>query len=78
MTETSFQTYKTFVYAQIIPYFKKFKLKEITFQDIENFRKHLQENKKSERRIKNILCLLNQIIKHFQNAGYIDKTCVLK
>ena len=78
MTETSFQTYKTFVYAQIIPYFKKFKLKEITSLDIENFRKYLQENKKSERRIKNILCLLNQIIKHFQNEGYIDKTCVFE
>lgn len=78
MTETSFQTYKTFVYAQIIPYFKKFKLKEITIPDIEKFRKHLQENKKSERQIKNILCLLNQIIKHFQNEGYIDKTCVFE
>ena len=78
LTETSFQTYKTFVYAQIIPYFKKFKLKEITILDIENFRKYLQENKKSERRIKNILCLLNQIIKHFQNEGYIDKTCVFE
>ena len=41
MTETSFQTYKTFVYAQIIPYFKKFKLKEITIPDIEHFRKYL-------------------------------------
>ena len=78
MTKTSFQTYKTFVYAQIIPYFKKFKLKEITISDIENFRKYLQENKKSERRIKNILCLLNQIIKHFQNEGYIDKTCIFE
>ncbi|MBQ3819164.1 phage integrase SAM-like domain-containing protein, partial [bacterium] len=78
LTEASFQTYKTFVYAQIIPYFKKFKLKEITIPDIENFRKYLQENKKSERRIKNILCLLNQIIKYFQNEGYIDKTCVFE
>jgi len=78
MTETSFQTYKTFVYAQIIPYFKKFKLKEITIPDIENFRKYLQKNKKSECRIKNILCLLNQIIKYFQNEGYIDKTCVFE
>ena len=78
MTETSFQTYKTFVYAQIIPYFKKFKLKEITIPDIENFRKYLQNNKVSERRIKNILALLNQIIKYFQNEGYIDKTCVFE
>ena len=78
MTETSFQTYKTFVYAQIIPYFKKFKLKEITSLDIENFRKYLQENKKSERRIKNTLCLLNQVIKYFQNEGFIDKTCIFE
>jgi len=78
MTETSFQTYKTFVYAQIIPYFKKFRLKEITIPDIEKFRKYLQENKKSERRIKNILCLLNQVIKYFQNEGYIDKTCIFE
>ena len=78
MTETSFQTYKTFVYAQIIPYFKKFKLKEITIPDIEKFRKYLQENKKSERRIKNTLCLLNQVIKYFQNEGFIDKTCIFE
>ena len=78
LTEASFQTYKTFIYAQIIPYYKKFKLKEITIPDIENFRKYLQENNKSERRIKNILCLLNQIIKHFQNEGFIDKTCVFE
>jgi len=32
----------------------------------------------SERRIKNILTLLNQIIKHFQNEGYIDQTCVFE
>jgi hypothetical protein len=38
----------------------------------------LQENKVSERRIKNILALLNQIIKYFQNEAYIDKTCVFE
>ena len=67
MTETSFQTYKTFVYAQIIPYFKKFRLEDVTVQDVQNFKIYMQTNKISERRIKNILALLNQIIKHFQN-----------
>ena len=38
----------------------------------------MQENKVSERRIKNILCLLNQIIKYFQNEGYINKTCAFE
>ncbi len=74
----SYQTYKTFIYAQIIPYFKKFQLKDITIQDIQNFKKYMQENRVSERRIKNILCLLNQIIKYFQNEGYIDKTCTFE
>ena len=78
LTEASFQAYKTFVYSKIIPYFKKFLLKDITIQDIHNFRKYLQENKASERRIKNILALLNQIIKHFQKEGYIDKICIFE
>ncbi|MBR1680284.1 tyrosine-type recombinase/integrase family protein, partial [bacterium] len=78
LTEASFQAYKTFVYSKIIPYFKKFQLKDITIQDIQKFKKYLQENKVSERRIKNILALLNQIIKYFQDEGYIDKTCVFE
>ena len=78
MTETSFQTYKTFVNAQIIPYFNMFRLKDVTIQDIQKFKTNLQTNKISERRIKNILALLNQIIKYFQNEGYIDKTCIFE
>ena len=78
LTEMSFQAYKTFVYSKIIPYYKKFLLKDLTIKDIQNFKKYLQENKASERRIKNILALLNQIIKYFQNEGYIDKTCVFE
>ena len=78
LTEMSFQVYKTFVYSKIIPYFMKFRLKDITIQDILNFRKYLQNNKVSERRIKNIFAFLNQIIKYFQNEGYIDKTCIFE
>lgn len=78
LTEMSFQAYKTCVYSKIVPYFKTFRLKDITIQDIQEFKKYLQENKVSERRIKNILTLMNQIIKHFQNEGYIDKTCVFE
>ena len=35
----------------------------------------MKENGITERRIKNVLTLLNQIIKHFQKEGVIDKTC---
>lgn len=78
LTEMSFQAYKTFVYSKIVPYFKKYLLKDVRIQDIQNFRQYLQENKISERRIKNVLALLNQIIKYFQNEGYIDKTCIFE
>lgn len=78
LTEMSFQAYKTFVYSKIIPYYKKFLLKDLTIKDIQNFKKYLQENKASERRIKNILALLNQIIRYFQNEGYINKTCIFE
>lgn len=72
------KAYNTFINAHIIPYFKNFKLKDIIIIDIENFRKVMQNKQISERRIKNILTLLNQIIKHFQKEGYIDKTCVFE
>ena len=78
LTEQSCQAYKTFVYSKIIPYFKDILLKNITIKDVQSFKIYLQENKVSEPRIKNILALLNQIIKHFQNEGYIEKTCIFE
>ena len=72
------KAYKTFINAHIIPYFKNFKLKDIFVTDIENFRKVMQNKQISELRIKNILTLMNQIIKHFQNEGYIDKICIFE
>ena len=64
LTEQSFQAYKTFIYSKIIPYFKDDLLKNITIKDVQSFKRHLQENKVTEPRIKNVLALLNQIIKH--------------
>ena len=78
VTKKTLQTYKTITNAHIIPYFKDFKLKDIAVSDIEKFRKTMQNKPVSERRIKNILCLLNQIIKYFQNNGSIPKTCVFE
>lgn len=76
--QNTVKAYKTFINAHIIPYFKRFKLKNITVSDVESFRKYMQNKQISERRIKNILVLFNQIIKHFQNEGYINKTCVFE
>lgn len=77
----SFETkkaYRTFFNAHIIPYFHKFLLKDIKIEDVADFKNYLQEKKISERRIKNILTLLNQIIKYFQDEGYIERTCVFE
>lgn len=76
--QNTVKAYKTFINAHIIPYFKGFVLKDITVSDVESFRKCMQMKQISERRIKNILVLLNQIIKYFQNKGYINKTCVFE
>ena len=78
LTYNSLKAYKTFTNAHIIPFFKNFKLKDITISDVEDFRKTMKNIPISERRIKNILALLNQMIRYFQNEGYIDKTCVFK
>ena len=78
ISEMSYQAYKTFVYSKIVPYFKNILLKNITIKDVQSFKRHLQENKVTEPRIKNILALLNQIIKHFQNEGYIERTCIFE
>lgn len=72
------KTYKTFLNAHIIPYFHEFLLKDIKIEDVEDFKKYLQEKKISGRRIKNILTLLNQILKYFQNEGYIERTCIFE
>ena len=76
--QNTVKAYKTFINAHIIPYFKGFVLKDITVSHVESFRKCMQMKQISERRIKNILTLLNQIIKYFQNEGYINKTCVFE
>ena len=75
LSSWSEKTYKSFINSQILPYFKKYKLKDITIQEIEQFKLSMKENGITERRIKNVLTLLNQIIKHFQKEGIIDKTC---
>ena len=43
------KVYRAFINAHIIPYFKNFKLKDITISDIENFRKTMQNIPISER-----------------------------
>ena len=78
ITERTFKEYRTIISSQIIPYFKNYKLRDVKINDIQNFRQNMKLNNISERRIKNVLALFNQIIKYFQDNGIIDRTCVFK
>ena len=78
ITERTFKEYRTIITSQIIPYFKCYKLRDVKVNDINNFRQNMKLNNISERRIKNVLALFNQIIKYFQDSGIIDRTCVFK
>lgn len=78
ITERTFKEYRTIISSQIIPYFKCYKLCDIKINDIQYFRQNMKLNNISERRIKNVLALFNQIIKYFQDNGIIDRTCVFK
>ncbi len=78
ITERTFKEYRTIISSQIIPYFKCYKLCDVKVNDINNFRQNMKLNNISERRIKNVLALFNQIIKYFQDNGTIDRTCVFK
>jgi len=72
------KAYKSFINSYIVPYFKTFKLKTVSISDISDFKNYMQRHKISDRRIRNILVLFNQIIKYYQNQGFIDKTCVFE
>lgn len=43
-TLQTFKTYKSFINAQIIPYFSKFRLKNITVADVQDFKNFMQNN----------------------------------
>jgi len=78
ITERTFKEYRTIISSQIIPYFKCYKLCDVKINDIQDFRQNMKLNNISERRIKNVLALFNQIIKCFQDNGTIGRTCVFK
>ncbi len=77
LTQRTFSEYRSSINSQIIPFFKNRKLKGININDVMNFKETMQKNL-SQKRIKNVLALFNQIIKYFQNEGYIERTCVFE
>jgi|GEM_PF-600624 len=72
------KTYRSMFNSHIIPFFKDTTLGRIKVKDVEKFKIHCREKQISERRIKNILALLNQLIRYFQNIGRIKRTCIFE
>ena len=78
VTHRTFGTYKSLFNSHIIPFFKFKKLKDVTAQDVCEFNDELANKDICAKKVKNVLALLNQLIKHFQNEGWVDKTCVFE
>ncbi len=73
--QRTYETYESIFRVNIIPYFKNMFIHDISQETIIRFYKCCRRRCIGERRLKNTLALLNQLIKYYQNLGVIDKTC---
>ncbi len=77
-TPETYRTYVSIFKMNILPFFKNRELNSISNEDIIVFYKVCEQRNLGNRRLKNTLALLNQLIKYFQNQGVIDKKCVFQ
>lgn len=71
----TYRNYNSIFNFNIVPFLKGKFLHEIDTKDIKEVYRMCKLRHLKPRRIKNTLALLNQLLKYFQNLGYIDKTC---
>lgn len=74
----SFETQKTYLSTfknNLNIYFKDFLLEEINIDDVNQYRESSLSRGYSEKRTKNSLALLNQLLKYFRNSGYSRSLC---
>ena len=71
----TYETYESIFRVNIIPFFRKYFLNDITPELVIQFYQNCRNRQLGIRRLKNTLALLNQLIKYFQNLGVINKTC---
>jgi integrase len=73
-TPSTFKCYSGIFKNHLIPFFKDIELKNISIEEIKNF---IGENEKrglNTKLTKDILALLAQILRYFENNGFIEKT----
>ena len=73
--QRTYETYESIFRVNIIPYFRNMPIQNINSDTIIRFYKCCRRRCLGERRLKNTMALLNQLIKYYQNLGIIDKTC---
>lgn len=75
------RTYKTYEYTfrlRITPYFLDKFINEISITDIQRYYKKLKYLELKPRMLKNTMALLNQLLRYFQDNGFIKKTCIFQ
>ncbi len=77
-SKRTYETYFSIFKTHIIPYFKDIKLNKIKVENIREFYNNCQDRIIGTRRLKNTLTQLNQLIRYFQNLGFIDNKCTFQ
>ncbi|MDD3237752.1 MAG: hypothetical protein PHV37_06605 [Candidatus Gastranaerophilales bacterium] len=72
------KNYRTIFNYGILPFFKNKHIGDIQINDVKIFYKKCQELNFKSRRIKNTLALLNQLLKYFQEQGFIKSRCIFQ
>ncbi|MFI3300319.1 MAG: hypothetical protein R3Y28_02760 [Candidatus Gastranaerophilales bacterium] len=74
----TYETYVSLFKCHITPFFENKNINEITNENIIYFYKKLQARNLNGKKFRNIMALLNQLIKYFQRQGVINKKCVFQ
>ena len=76
--QRTYETYESIFRVNIIPYFKNTFIQDISQETIIRFYQCCRRRCLGERRLKNTMALLNQLIKYFQNLGIIERKCIFQ
>lgn len=71
----TYETYESIFRVNITPFFRNYFLNDITPELVIEFYKKCKCRQLGIRRLKNTMALLNQLIKYYQNLGFIDRSC---
>src|SRR5574344_598931 len=72
-TRSTIKTYDSMFRNHIIPYFSDKKFEKIRIDDVMGFFIYCQDKNLSEKRIKNVMALLRQILHYAKNKGLCRK-----